>query len=61
MDGYHQQTYNLRQNSQRMPLAAVGERGIGGMNPNEAIINPAFTYDEEYIINGRYKNTQTYT
>lgn len=53
LDGYHEQGYNIRQNSQRMPLATVGERGVDGMHPNEAIINPAFTYDEEYIINGK--------
>ncbi|TMW41421.1 hypothetical protein DOY81_013497 [Sarcophaga bullata] len=45
LDGYHQQTYNLRQNSQRMPLAAVGERGIGAWNKDG--YNHCF-FDETY-------------
>lgn len=57
MDSYHQQSSSLRRHSHRQPLAVIGERNIESTYHAEAIVNPAYTHDEEYIINGTYIHT----
>ncbi|KAM7345914.1 uncharacterized protein ACRADG_011986 isoform 1-T2 [Cochliomyia hominivorax] len=51
LNTYHQRSNSLRLHSQRQPLAAIGEHNIDSIYQNEAIANPAYTHDEEYIIN----------
>uniref|UniRef100_A0A1A9V9Y6 Uncharacterized protein n=1 Tax=Glossina austeni TaxID=7395 RepID=A0A1A9V9Y6_GLOAU len=41
-----------RWHSQRLHLTAADERSIVRTYPTDAIINPAYTHDEEYVING---------
>ncbi|XP_013111732.1 uncharacterized protein LOC106090179 isoform X1 [Stomoxys calcitrans] len=51
MESYHQRSNSLRRHSQRMPLSAVDERTISTTYPTDAIVNPAYTHDEDYVIN----------
>ncbi|XP_019893730.1 uncharacterized protein LOC101900276 isoform X1 [Musca domestica] len=51
MESYHQRSNSLRRHSQRIPLSAVDERNIVTTYPTDAIINPAYTHDEDYVIN----------
>lgn len=44
-----------RWHSQRLHLTAADERSIVRTYPTDAIINPAYTHDEEYVINGEGK------
>uniref|UniRef100_A0A1B0BC21 Uncharacterized protein n=1 Tax=Glossina palpalis gambiensis TaxID=67801 RepID=A0A1B0BC21_9MUSC len=41
-----------RRHSQRLHLTAADEHSIVRTYPTDAIINPAYTHDEEYVING---------
>lgn len=54
MESYHQRSNSLRRHSQRLPLSAVDGRNIDVTYPTDAIINPAYTHDEDYVINGMY-------
>ncbi|XP_037813593.1 uncharacterized protein LOC119604807 [Lucilia sericata] len=51
IDAYQQRSSSLRRQSQRIPLSAIGERNIETTYPTEAVVNPAYIHDEEYIIN----------
>ncbi|XP_023308677.2 uncharacterized protein LOC111690431 [Lucilia cuprina] len=51
IDAYHQRSSSLRRHSQRLPLSAIGERNIETTYSTEAVVNPAYIHDDEYIIN----------
>lgn len=60
MESYHQRSNSLRRHSQRLPLSAVDGRNIDVTYPTDAIINPAYTHDEDYVINGMYYSLKKY-
>ncbi|XP_037953005.1 uncharacterized protein LOC119683412, partial [Teleopsis dalmanni] len=52
MDSYHQNSQSLRRHSHRSQRSTIEERTIETATyPTDAVINPAYTHDEEYIIN----------
>ncbi|EDW02438.1 uncharacterized protein LOC6560543 [Drosophila grimshawi] len=48
MNSFHRQTDNLQRYSHRSTLE---ERTIERTYPTDAVINPAYTHDEDYVIN----------
>ncbi|XP_039955131.1 uncharacterized protein LOC126756124 isoform X1 [Bactrocera neohumeralis] len=52
LDSYHQQSNSLRRHSNRSQRSALpDERTIETTYPTDAVVNPAYMHDEEYIIN----------
>lgn len=49
MDSFHRQSDNLQRYSHRSTLE---ERTIERTYPTDAVINPAYMHDEDYVING---------
>lgn len=60
IDAYHQQSSCLRRQSQRQPLSAIGEHNLATVYTSEAIVNPAYTHDDEYVINGMYNQIRCF-
>lgn len=57
LDSYHQQSNSLRRHSNRSQRSTLpDERIIETTYPTDAVVNPAYMHDEEYIINGNYEN-----
>ncbi|XP_054740661.1 uncharacterized protein LOC129246124 [Anastrepha obliqua] len=52
IDSYHQRSSSLRRHSNRSQHSAMHEeRTVETTYPTDAVVNPAYMHDEEYIIN----------
>ncbi|XP_039479980.1 uncharacterized protein LOC120444418 isoform X2 [Drosophila santomea] len=51
MNNFHQNTENLQRYSHRSQRSTLEERTIERTYPTDAVINPAYMHDEDYVIN----------
>lgn len=53
LDSFHQNTENLQRYSHRSQRSTLEERTVERTYPTDAVINPAYMHDEDYVINGK--------
>ncbi|KAH8365312.1 uncharacterized protein LOC108109150 isoform X1 [Drosophila eugracilis] len=51
MNNFHRNTENLQRYSHRSQRSTLEERTIERTYPTDAVINPAYMHDEDYVIN----------
>ncbi|XP_017051136.2 uncharacterized protein LOC108094844 [Drosophila ficusphila] len=51
LDNFHRNTENLQRYSHRSQRSTLEERTIERTYPTDAVINPAYMHDEDYVIN----------
>jgi len=61
MNHFHQNTENLQRYSHRSQRSTLEERTIERTYPTDAVINPAYMHDEDYVINGEYQSFSAFS
>jgi len=56
MNNFHRNTENLQRYSHRSQRSTLEERTIERTYPTDAVINPAYMHDEDYVINGELRS-----
>ncbi|XP_030387635.1 uncharacterized protein LOC115634188 [Scaptodrosophila lebanonensis] len=51
INGFHRNTANLQRHSHRSQRSTLDQRTIETTYPTDAVVNPAYTNDEDYVIN----------